>query len=160
MRTETITRNIYTFEELSYKAKDTARAWYREGNEYTWCDEALSSVRAFCDMFGVSITDYTLCTWQHSYIETDATNANFRWLKLKSIDRDAMPTGYCLDSDLMYTFYDEFKRTGDALYAFSEAIDAAVRAIVSDMEYQETDEYVDEQLLINEYEFTDDGERV
>ena len=91
---------------------------------------------------------------------TDAENSNFRGLKLRDVTRDNTPTGYCLDCALWFTFYDEFKRTGDALRAFNEAIDAAVAEVVADMEYQYTDESVDEMLTINEYEFLENGERV
>jgi len=155
MRTEQVT--IYTFDELNDVAKDKAREWYRQGLEYPWFDESMNSIKCFCDEFGVSIKDYSIGAFSHSYIETDVENSNFRGLKLKTVKRDNMPTGYCLDCELWETFYDEFKRTGDALYAFNNAIDVAVRSIVADAEYQYTDESVDEMLIINEYEFTTDG---
>jgi len=155
MRIENVT--IYTFDELNDVAKDKAREWYRQGLEYPWFDESMKSIYEFCDYFGICIKDYSIGAFSHSYIETDVENSNFRGLKLKTVKRDNMPTGYCLDCELWETFYDEFKRTGDALYAFNNAIDVAVRSIVSDAEYQYTDESVDEMLTINEYEFTENG---
>jgi len=155
MRTEQVT--IYTFDELNDVAKDKAREWYRQGLEYPWFDESMNSIKCFCDEFGVSIKDYSIGAFSHSYIETDVENSNFRGLKLKNVNRDNMPTGYCLDCALWQTFYDEFKRTGDALHAFNDAIDNARREIVADIEYQYTDESVDEMLIINEYEFTENG---
>ena len=155
MRIENVT--IYTFDELNDVAKDKAREWYRQGLEYPWFDESIGSIKAFCDEFGVSIKDYSIGAFSHSYIETDVENSNFRGLKLKNVKRDNMPTGYCLDCALWQTFYDEFKRTGDALHAFNDAIDNARREIVADIEYQYTDESVDEMLIINEYEFTENG---
>ena len=155
MRTEQVT--IYTFDELNDVAKDKAREWYRQGLEYPWFDESMNSIKCFCDEFGVSIKDYSIGAFSHSYIETDVENSNFRGLKLKNVKRDNMPTGYCLDCALWQTFYDEFKRTGDALHAFNDAIDNARREIVADIEYQYTDESVDEMLIINEYEFTENG---
>ena len=155
MRIENVT--IYTFDELNDVAKEKAREWYRQGLEYPWFDESMNSIKCFCDEFGVSIKDYSIGAFSHSYIETDVENSNFRGLKLKNVKRDNMPTGYCLDCELWETFYDEFKRTGDALYAFNNAIDVAVRSIVADAEYQYTDESVDEMLIINEYEFTENG---
>ena len=157
MRTQTI--NIYTFDELSDMAKEKARDWYRDSMEYFWWNESLDSIKAFADTFRVSIKDYSIGLYDHSYIDTDAENANFRGLKLKNVDREAMPTGYGLDCALWQTFHDEFKRTGDALRAFNKAIDAAVAEIVADIEYQYTDESVDENILINEYEFLENGER-
>lgn len=157
MRTETI--NIYTFDELSDAAKEKARDWYKDGMEYFWMDESLESIKAFCDGYGVTIKDYSIGPFERSWMTTDAENANFRGVKLRDVPRDDMPTGYFLDCALWQTFHDEFKRTGDALRAFNEAIDAAVAEIVADMEYQYTDESVDENILINEYEFLKNGER-
>lgn len=155
MRTENVT--LYKFDELNDTTKDKAREWYRQNLDYPWFDESMNSINAFCDEFGVSIKDYSIGAFCHSYIETDAENSNFRGLKLKNVRRDNMPTGYCFDCTLWQTFYDEFKRTGDALYAFNDAIDNARREIVADIEYQYTDESVDEMLTINEYEFTENG---
>lgn len=155
MRTEQVI--IYTFDELNDAAKDKAREWYRQSLDYPWWSESNDSIKAFCDEFGVSIKDYSIGAFSHSYIETDVENSNFRGLKLKNVKRDNMPTGYCIDCELWETFYDDFKRTGNALYAFNEAIDAAVCSIVADAEYQYTDESVEEMLTINEYEFTEDG---
>ena len=157
MRTETI--NIYTFDELSDAAKEKAREWYKNGMEYFWWNESLESIKAFCDGYGVTVKDYSIGPFECSWITTDAENANFRGVKLRDVPRDDIPTGYCLDCTLWQTFHDEFKRTGDALRAFNEAIDAAVAQIVADMEYQYTDESVDENILINEYEFLENGER-
>jgi hypothetical protein len=58
---------------------------------------------------------------------------------------------------LWFTFYDEFKRTGNAYAAFVEAIDQAFRDWRNDLEAQLEDEAVDENILCNEYEFTEDG---
>ena len=155
MRQQTV--NLYQFSELSEDAKENAREWYRQNLDYPWGDESMNSIKVFCDEFGASIKDYSIGAFCHSYIDTDAENANFRGLKLKTVKRDYMPTGYCLDCALWNTFYDEFKRTGDALYAFNEAIDAAVKEIREDAEYQYSDDAVDEMLTINEYEFTENG---
>ena len=155
MRQQTV--NLYKFNELNDAAKENAREWYRQNIAYPWFDESMYSIKAFCDEFGVTIKNYSIGAFCHSYIDTDSENSNFRGLKLKTVKRDNMPTGFCLDCDLWVTFYDEFKRTGNALYAFNDAIDNAVRSIVADAEHQYTDESVDEMLTINEYEFTENG---
>ena len=78
-------------------------------------------------------------------------------MKLRSIDKDAMPNGYCLECTLYETFYREFERTGNAFYAFNEALDAAAKEMRNDWEYQYSDEAIDEFLTGNEYEFTENG---
>lgn len=157
MRTETITRDIYSFEELSDDAKEKARDWYREGIDLAWSDESRESIQAFCAAFNVRLTDWEIGPHCAYHYRTDATNANFRGLKLRDVNRDNMPTGYCLDCDLWMTFYDSFKKTGDALEAFRDALDAGFAAWQRDMEYQLSDEAVDESIQINGYEFTESG---
>ena len=155
MKTATI--NLYQFNELSDDAKERAREWWRDSLDYPWWKESEGSFKAFCDHFGVKIKDYSIGAYEPCYLDTDAENAHFRGIRLAAFTRDAMPTGYCLDCALWQTFYDEFKRTGSALKAFNEAIEAAVKEVRDDMEYQYSDESTDEMLTINEYEFTEDG---
>jgi hypothetical protein len=155
----TIEQTIYTFEELTEDAKEKARAWYRQGIDYPWWDEVKDSLTAFCDGFNIKVLDYSMGDARREYIKTDATNANFRGFKLKDFDREEMPTGFCFDCDLRYTFADEFKRYGSALGAFNEALEAFLRSVRNDVEYQYTDEAVDESIQCNGYEFTEDGER-
>jgi len=157
MRTKTI--ELYTFEELSEKAKETARNWWRDGLDFAWGEESLDSIRAFCTEFGAQLTDWNIGPHSPLDYTVKAENQNFRGRKLKEFNRDAMPTGYCLDCDLYQTFYDEFKRTGSAKKAFEEVIEAGFKAWRTDMESQLEDEYIDDCLVANEYEFTKEGER-
>jgi hypothetical protein len=156
----TIEQTIYTFEELNEDAKEKARAWYRQGIDYPWWSEVQDSLKSFCDEFSIKVLDYSMGDAQREFIKTDATNANFRGFKLKDFNREAMPTGFCFDCDLRYTFADEFKRYGSALGAFNEALEAFLRSVRNDVEYQYTDEAVDESIQCNGYEFTEDGERI
>lgn len=150
MKTKII--ELYTFDELDEDAKERARAWWREGMEFAWSDESRASIKAFCDTFG--ITPYNPLDYS-----IPITNDNFRGRRLRDFDRDAMPTGYCLDCDLWQTFYDEFKRTGSAKLGFEAGLEAGFKAWRDDMEAQLTDEYVDDTLRANEYTFTKDGTR-
>lgn len=153
----TIELEVLTFEELSDSAKDNARDWFREGNEYFWWKDSLKSIEEFCSEFGVKIKDYQVGTWRPSYMETNASNDHFRGRKLSEFTKDHNPTGYCLDITLWNTFLDEWKSSGSALKAFNKAIDDAVSEIVRDMEYQDSNEAVDEMLIVNQYEFYPNG---
>lgn len=154
----TITTQVYKFNELTEEAKQAAcEEWRNSCTEYAWCGESHESIEAFCGKFGVSITDYSVGGFCYSYIETDATNDNFRGLKLRNFTGEEMPTGYCLDCALWKTFFDEFKKTGSALRAFNEALDAGLKEWQTDMEFQTSDEYISEILEINGYEFTESG---
>lgn len=156
MRTETL--NIYTFQELpTDAAKERARDWYRTSSDPAWCDESRQSIQAFCEHFGVTLRDWSVGAYSPIDYSTNANNQHFRGVKLRDIDRYAMPTGYCLDCTLWQTMHDEFKRTGDAKAAFDAALYEGFKAWRADMESQLEDEYIDEVLAINEYEFTEDG---
>lgn len=155
MRTATI--DVFRFEELSESAKNRARDWFRSGFEYSWMDENLRSIRRFCDDFNVTLLDWSIGTMRAPSYTTNASNENFRGLKLREFDRNYMPTGYCLDCSLWVTFYDTFKKTGDAKNAFDLAVWQGFLDWQKDMEYQESDECIDENIISNEYEFTVDG---
>lgn len=156
----TITVEVFTFEELNEQAKKKALEWANVTfTDYFWERESMESVKAFCDKFGVSLKNYEYGPCTRTSFDTDCTNQNFRGLKLKDINREEIFTGYCLDNDLMYSFYDAFKASGDALAAFNTALDKGFKSIVSDWEAQYTDENMGEFLEINEYEFTADGKR-
>lgn len=66
---------------------------------------------------------------------------------------------YGLTGTMIQSFYEDFKKTGDALYSFQQALESALRAITEDIDYQFSDEAIDEMLIVNEYEFTEDGKR-
>ena len=157
MRNETIT--LYQFHELSEKAKEKARDWYREGDIYHWHDEDRASIEAFCDAFNARLSDWSVGAFMPYHYRVDASNDNFRGRRLREFNRDHMPTGYCLDCALWATFYDEFKKTGDAKGAFYAALDAGFKAWRDDIEYAYSDAAVDESIELNEYEFEQDGRR-
>lgn len=155
---QTITVDIYTFDELDEAGQERAISdWRASCTEYFWLDESLDSLKTFCQFFGVTVKNYSIGIWGPSYVNTDAENRHFRGRKLREFDADYCPTGYCIDYAFWNNFYAVFKKTGDALRAFNDAIDAGVRAIVQDMEYQESDEYIAEHLSANDYRFTADG---
>lgn len=154
---KTIQTTVYSFEELNEKAKERARDWWKQNLEYPWFDESMDSIRAFVEHFGARVGNWSIGERGRDYIKTDITQDRFRGLKLKDFSPDHMPTGYCLDCDLWGTFHKEWKRTSDPMYSFEQALEAALSAIASDVEYQYTNESVDDYLIVNEYQFTEEG---
>ena len=150
-----IEETIYHFDELSDEAKETARDSFRDMEPF-WSKESIQSIEAFCEAFGVSLLDYSVDIYR-SFYRTDASNANFRGKRLSQFNREYMPTGYCLDICLWTTFYDVFKTTGDAKYAFNAALYAGFKGWREDMKHQTTDEYIDDFILANGYEFYENG---
>jgi len=154
-----IETTVFTFEELNERAKEKARDWWRGVEEFPWFDEYKDSITAFCDKFNVRILNYYLSADYRACIETDSMPSHFRGIKLKDIDRNEMLTGFCADCDLMISFYDTFKQTGNAYHAFETALDCLLVALRKDIESTYEDEYIDEMLIVNGYTFTEDGRR-
>jgi hypothetical protein len=156
MRTEII--EVYQFAELSDKAKEKAREWYRSNSDFHGSDENLDSIKAFCEHFDIRLKNWEVSPYSSPNYSAEFTNSNFRGLKLKDFNRDNMPTGYFLDCTLWMTFFDQFKATGCAKKAFDSALWAGFIGWRDDMESQLSDEYIDEHMIINEYEFTENGQ--
>ena len=76
---------VYKFEELSDSAKDNARSWFREGNDYPWWDDSLKSIKAFCSVFVIKIQNYEIARQGYSFLDTDDGNHHFRGRKLKDM---------------------------------------------------------------------------
>ena len=156
------TINTYKFTELSEDAQQKAREEYRQnGFEYHWQEESHESLNAFCALFGVKVKDWSIGTWGHSYIKTDAENSHFRgWNKTKVNAIPEFLTGYCRDCAFIEEFKKEFEKTGDALQSFNNAIGAGLSDLIKDMEWQESDECIAEFLTANDYQFLENGRMI
>lgn len=145
----TIETTIYTFDELSERAKENARNWYREGAlDYEWWD----------------------------FIYEDAERIG---LKLESFDlgRRLHATGYLLTSgrDVCRSIIAEYGNTCatyklaiEHLYSrepfddegfLRELLEEYAWMLQQEYEYLLSDECVDESIVANEYEFTENGSR-
>jgi len=71
MREETF--KVYKYQELSDAAKNNAhQKWVeRDYREYHWVEDSLDSLRAFLAWLGLKITNYSICPYTQSYIDTD-----------------------------------------------------------------------------------------
>ena len=153
---QTVTIEVFSFDELSEEAQAKAIENNRYRFEYAWFGDDSKSLKAFGDYFGVSLEYYT-DTWNNVYFDHTADNSNFRGVKLKDIKRDNMPTGYYLDNVLWETFYDEFKSSADAKDAFNQALKKASECIRDEINHTTDDEYIEDMLIANDYRFTIDG---
>mgnify|MGYP003660666386 CR=1 FL=1 len=156
---QTLQIDVFNFHELNDTGKEKGREWYRSPPvDYACTQESVFSIKSFCDFFGVTLKNWECGAYQSPSYTTDAEKIHFRGIRLSTIDREQMPTGYCLDCTLWQTFFDEFNRTGDAKAAFDEALWQGFIDWRNDMEYQSSDEYIDDFLTANEYQFTIDGD--
>lgn len=154
MRQQTI--DIYTFDELSDDAKENARSWFRDGS-YAWLDESAGSINHFCNAFSVKLINYGIDAYTFDY-NVNVTNDAFRGLTYRQAEKMRLSDGYCIGEMMQTAFIGAFKERG-ALDAFNYALSLGFQAWRDDLQFQETDEYIDECIIINGYEFTIDGER-
>ena len=71
MREETF--KVYKYQELSDAAKDNAYQKFVESDyrETQWVEESLESLKAFFAWLGLEITNYSICPYTQSYIDTN-----------------------------------------------------------------------------------------
>lgn len=187
MRTKTVT--LYTFDELSEKAKEKARDEARtDGNDlYGWHDDNAQSLKAFAE-FVSGKADYSVSPWAFSsasikidgyitiwveeekdYISfgmSELTGENlYNWLSgdVDKITECCPFTGYCMDEDLLDPMREYLAKSDrDDPRTLQDLVDNGcerwLKAYIADWEYQYTDEAIDDFLIANEYEFTEDGE--
>ena len=86
MREETF--KVYKYQELSDAAKDNAYQKFleRDYRENHWAEESLESLKAFLAWFGLKITDYSICPYTQSYIDTDIPEDCQEEIRLKSVE--------------------------------------------------------------------------
>jgi hypothetical protein len=79
---------VYPYSELSDKAKDNAYQKFVESDyrETHWVDESLESLKAFLAWLGLKITDYSICPYQQSYIDTNIPDDCQEEIRLKSVE--------------------------------------------------------------------------
>jgi hypothetical protein len=168
MRTETV--NIYKFNELSDKAKDSARDWWREGAlDYGWWE----SIYEDAERIGLKITGFDTgrsCEITGDFTSTPEETAD------KVLAEHGDRCGTWAEANAYKNTLAEFMATAEkdengelatyALEADKEDIDKEfLRALLEEYlstlrkeeEYQLSDEVADGMITVNEYEFTEDG---
>lgn len=171
---KTITINLYEFAELSDKAKDKARAWYREGAlDYDWWECTYADAKTI----GLEITSFDLdhnrhCKGKFILAATEVADKiiaehgdsceTHKDATAFLHERDAIVDGaernehgefvneYELD-DKLDTCESEFLRTILEDYSI---------ILQHEYEYLLSNESVDETIIANCYTFTEDGERM
>jgi hypothetical protein len=181
----TITQNVYTFSELDDDAKDRARSWCRDQcMDYTFGDlwyEATQSRDLFLREFNAefnhgrynsesvvipdSYNDYGYRIHNNrigelSYIRLYKYLVNNHSDCISKIG-DCQFTGMCYDEYLLDDIAEFIRKPyrtdfESLLYSCCENLRIAVEA---EIEYQNSDEAIDEAITCNEYEFTLEGDR-
>lgn len=167
---------VFEFDELNDEAKEKARGWFRKISDYPWTVENEKSLKAFCDLFGVSVPEYSYGIDCRDFIAAKSFFSEmdnevlilkgvkaFSWIKENVLDKiqdkQNWLTGYCMDTQLIEPF-EKYEKDSDKLLieVFEEALNGWISACKADCEFCYSDENIDDSLILNEYEFTSDGE--
>ncbi len=173
------TINIYQFNELTTEAaKERARQWWREvsaSEGYSWSQDAIQSLKKLAEHFGGKVKDY-----QIDFFDSSPSSACFdmpedmtkkeiqsRLAQLGSYNKrtgkghgDCKLTGFCADEDAIDGFRAAFRRGERNLNELmQEAFKTWLKSSQSDARGQLENEYIDDILEANEYDFFEDGRR-
>jgi hypothetical protein len=204
---------VYSFGQLSDKAKEVARSWWRDRQEYDYIwGEAKNTVDAFNDLFNLKHGLRSWLDFRHNLsdeveelkglrLRTYIIN-NYGWglnkrkymghlkaskpvnhpccrnrvyktrsggeiVSVSYLSRiqyttDCVLTGVCYDHDILAPIYEFIKKPckhTTLVDLFKDCFESLRLSIESEIEYRNSDEYVDEELVSNDYEFTEDGKR-
>lgn len=171
----TITVTVYQFDELSDSAKERAREWYRStGDTWDWQAEWWQSAQAFS---AIAPIDIRAAYYDRRHVEYRWTGDDdvgaleglraWKWLQnndwaARNKRGDCTMTGYCSDApfgDAINSYVRTPSRVPELRQVFYEAAQAWVNDAADDYEYSYSDESVDENIRINEYEFDSEGNR-
>lgn len=173
MRTMEI--KVYQFNELSEKAKDTAKQNYKNIFGYAWSQEAIDSLDALAKRFGAKLKDYAIDWFNGSYssAEFDAPEMEREEIAaiLKTLGSydpitlqghgDCKLTGFCMDESAIDGFRRAFFAGESDLAALLQcAFDSWLKDGQADAEGQYEDEQFAEHCEANGYEFDERGERI
>lgn len=110
--------DLYEYNELSEKAKETAYLEWLANNEYFFAVDNENVLKAFCDTFNISVIDweYTECNNSYTFSFDNEKSYDLKGEKLFNYLRenyfdiidnyDTCPlTGYYLDHDILENLY-------------------------------------------------------
>lgn len=168
-----ITQTVYQFDELSDPAKEKAREWWREASVY---DEWWDGVYMDAERVHIKITGFDL---DHGEISgrftVDAeqvadelqndhgeTCETYKTATEYLQHRDKLVGEWPKDEDGEFEDERELDRELDDLERefLHDILEDYLIMLREELEYQTSDENVDECIRINEYEFYEDGTRV
>lgn len=156
MRVETVTRNLYSFDELSEKAKQAAISRLYDINVD---DEWWDTVYEDASCVGIKITSFDL---GRSWKITGECSIDVIAM-LRKIIKDHGPD--CRTYKSAKSWLNEWKKAKKDVDGWDDFKDEALRDILDDYLYFLLDEYeyltseesIVETIEANEYEFTEDG---
>jgi len=167
---QTITTNVYTFDELNEKAKEKAREWVREFvGDYEWW----YSIYSDAENIGLRITSFDLDRNRHAEGEFMVFGGAEQVAGLiqkehgKTCETYKTAEAYNkarAEIEKEYAHLSKEEDYDDAIGLCEEEFlhnlleDYSI-LLQNEYEYMYTDEYIDDMIMANEYTFTETGTR-
>lgn len=134
---------VYTFQELSDKAKERAINHFLEGRDFPWDTDYEKSLQHFAKCLNLEIKDYNI-GYPGTYIAADCRG--LRGLTLKAAKLLELSDGFCAGEGLRENFVSEFEKHGDSKAAAEYALRKFVREWEEDIDYYFSDEGITDSL--------------
>lgn len=180
---------MYKFEELTPLAQSVAIHNYREYtqryDDYSWQNENNDTLKAFADLFEINLNRGTdnprfelydnilelsgqrLATYLWNNYRTKLYKGKYYYTKTKSrhsrvtLEHSGVLTGYCLDDNILSEIYSFIAKpdSRDFKTLLINCLESWEYAVRRDQEYQDSDLYIIETIIANEYDFTKDGKQ-
>ena len=145
---------VYTFQELSDKAKERAINHFRESRGFPWNDEYAKSLQYFAGCLNLEIKDYDI-GYPGTYITADYRG--LRGLTLKAAKTLKLSDGFCVSEGLQENFVSEFEKHGDSKAAAEYALRKFAREWEEDIEHYFSDEGITENLSDDDGYYLENG---
>lgn len=162
--------NIYTYNELDEKAKEKAREWYTNGNDYTMLTEYMGEhAKYLLETAGFDGLDIKNVYASLSYCQGDGAMVEFTGIYTKLNIKYAVSCkqagNYCHYNSTSYDISDD--NGDDAIPEVYEHVESVCVGVFQELEkfgyslieYENSEENVAEVITINEYTFLSDGTR-
>jgi hypothetical protein len=144
---------VYTFDELTNQAKEKARDWYRDGDDSQW---AWESVQEDAQEIGLKLI---------SLSDSRSNEGSFIGSAVETLKQIKENHGKSCETYLTAVRYEKALTENpdgeDSAHEFLHDLLEDYRVMLNkEIEYQNSDESVDESIRANEYEFTETGKRI
>jgi hypothetical protein len=148
---KTIETRVFTFDELEDKAKDKARDWYRQGLfDYDWYECTYGDAKTI----GLKITEFDC--YRRTIDGELLENPSIVCERVIANHGKACDT-YKLAQEWYRAKKNKSPMIGDEF--LKRLLEEYLTMLIEESEYLESNENVDENIIINEYTFTIDGKR-
>lgn len=177
-----VIKTVYTYDELSDEAKENARNWFREGQDFE-SDFVMDDAKQIAELFGLDIKNiYYSGFWSQG--DGASFNGYYSYKKgaLKAI-KDYAPKDTELHKIVaqlqelqrrnFYRITANIKQSGNYCHEMTMSCDSEnddlieslrayakwiYRSLEKEYEYQFSDDAIADSILANEYEFNENGE--